>query len=112
MPMESLNQEIEHFVGQIVSRFNPERVILFGSHARGQTSTDSDVDLLVIMDYEGRPHEKAFEIRKEIPRKFPLDLLVRCQKEIDRRLQMNDLFFKEILQKGKTLYERAGGRMV
>jgi predicted nucleotidyltransferase len=110
--MEKLKQEIDHFVGQIVSRFNPERIVLFGSHARGRSSMDSDVDLLVIMDFEGRPHEKAFEIRKAIPRKFPLDLLVRRQKDIDRRLQMNDLFFKEILQKGKTLYERSGGRMV
>ncbi len=109
--MESIHSQISHFVKEVVSRFDPERIILFGSHAEGNPSPDSDVDLLVVMNYAGRSHERAFEIRREIPRPLPLDLLVRRPSDIERRIKLNDFFMKEIIQKGKTLYERADGGM-
>ena len=49
-------------VKRIVKKFHPERVILFGSHARGEAGPDSDVDLLVVMDFEGTAFEKGLEI--------------------------------------------------
>ena len=79
-----------------------------GSHASKSTTSDSDVDLLVVMDFEGRPHQQAFEIRRAIKRFFPLDLLVRRPADVERRLKMGDFFFKEIMQEGKVLYDRAG----
>lgn len=101
-------QEIMNFVKEVVGRFEPERIILFGSHASGATTPDSDVDLLVVMDFEGRPHQQAFQIRKTIKRSFPLDLLVRRPEDIKQRLKLGDFFIKEIMQKGKVLYERTG----
>jgi predicted nucleotidyltransferase len=68
--------EIKSFVNDVIKRFNPERVILFGSHASGDITPDSDVDILVVMDFKSRPHQQAFEIRRTIKRSFPLDLLV------------------------------------
>ncbi len=53
---------IDRMVKRIVAKFRPERVILFGSHARGEAGPDSDVDLLVVMDFEGTAFDKGLEI--------------------------------------------------
>ncbi len=98
--------EIKSFVNDVINRFNRERVILFGSHASGGATPDSDVDILVVMDFKSRPHQQAFEIRRTIKRSFPLDLLVRRPADIDRRLRLGDFFIKEIMQEGKVLYEK------
>src|SRR5690348_15078741 len=51
---------------RLVKRFRPERVILFGSHARGDAGPDSDIDLLVVMPVEGSVREKRLEIRRAL----------------------------------------------
>ena len=51
---EATKDEIRNFVNEVVQRFNPECIILFGSHVSDRTNADSDVDLLVVMDFEGR----------------------------------------------------------
>jgi predicted nucleotidyltransferase len=99
--------EIKSFVNDVIKRFNPERVIQFGSHASGDITPDSDVDILMVMDFKSRPYQQAFEIRRTIKRSFPLDLLVRRPADIDRRLRQGDFFIKEIMQEGKVLYEKA-----
>lgn len=86
--------KIEKFVNEVANKFNPHRVILFGSHATDQKSTDSDVDLLVIMDFEGRPQLQALNIRREVSRDFPLDLIVRRPSDIEYRLAEGDFFSK------------------
>jgi uncharacterized protein len=53
---------IDHMVKRIVAKFQPQQVILFGSQARGDATTDSDVDLLVVMYFEGTAFEKGLEI--------------------------------------------------
>ena len=99
-------KDIRQYVGAIVRKFNPERVVLFGSYAEGHPTEDSDVDLLVVMPHAGRDVEQAFEIRRTIPRKFPLDLVVRTPEVVQRRLGQNDTFLTSIWRTGKTLYER------
>ena len=104
----TIHDQIEKFVNEIVQKFAPVRVILLGSYATDQESPGSDVDLLVVMDFEGRPQLQAFKIRKEIQRSFPLDLIVRKPSEIDQRLAEGDFFLKEVLKDGKVLYENTG----
>ena len=99
-------KDIRRYVGAIARTFNPERVVLFGSYAEGHPTEDSDVDLLVVMPHKGRDVEQAFEIRRSIPRTFPLDLVVRTPKGVQRRLRQNDTFLTSIWRTGKTLYER------
>src|SRR5579875_1577019 len=53
-----IDREIQRMVRRIVRDFHPERVILFGSHARGEAGPDSDVDLLIVMPVEGPKHRK------------------------------------------------------
>lgn len=103
--------EIRNLCQQIVENFHPEKVVLFGSHAYGKPNEDSDVDLLVVMPFEGRNSQKAVEIRQKIKTSLPLDLLVRTSSQVQERIEMEDFFMREIAEKGKILYETDHSRM-
>jgi predicted nucleotidyltransferase len=93
-------------MGQRIGReFHPDRVLLFGSYARGDQGADSDVDLLVIMPTEGKSIQKAAEIRLSLDHSISIDLLVRTPDELHRRLEMGDFFMRDIVEKGVVLYE-------
>ena len=92
---------------QIGERLHPERIILFGSCARGKPTPDSDVDLLVVMRTRRRPAEQATAIRQAVDFPFPVDLLVRTPQQVRDRLAMGDCFIREIVTQGKVLYEAA-----
>jgi len=97
--------EIEAFGRRIGTEFGAQKVILFGSYAQGTAKEDSDVDLLVICDFEGRSVDKSVQIRVSLRPHFPLDLLVRTPQKVNQRIQMGDDFMREILEEGKVLYE-------
>ncbi len=90
---------------KIVRKFRPEKIILFGSYTYGTATDDSDVDLLVILPFEGKPIRKASEILKKTKPRIPVELLVRTPEQIRTRLALNDYFLREIMDKGKVLYE-------
>lgn len=97
--------EIEALAQRIAELFQPEKIILFGSYAYGTPTPDSDVDLLVIMDFEGRSAQKATEIFMVANPRFPTDLLVRTSDVVYTRAEQGDFFLREILSQGKVLYE-------
>ena len=99
------HRQIRDYVRKLTDRFHPQRVVLFGSYAYGRPSTDSDVDLLVVLPHDGHSAVMASEIRKRIKAGFPLDLVVRSPEELQRRLAMGDGFIREIMERGKPLYE-------
>lgn len=99
-------KDIQATCDDIVREFAPLQVILFGSHAYGTPTEDSDVDLLVVMDIpESETTRQAGEIWQRIPRRFNMDLLVGSPKEIAYRVSHNDWFLREITEKGEVLYE-------
>ncbi|MEI8140981.1 MAG: nucleotidyltransferase domain-containing protein [bacterium] len=99
--------DITNYVAALAGQFAPERVILFGSYARGNPHEDSDVDMLVIMNHDKRKDvEQAVAIDIQLQRKFPLDLIVRRPSEIKKRLSMGDMFLSTILKEGVILHER------
>ncbi|MHC4655968.1 MAG: nucleotidyltransferase domain-containing protein [Planctomycetota bacterium] len=102
--MVAMNK-IEEFGQRIGCEFGAERVILFGSYARGRVTDDSDVDLLVIIPFEGRSVDKSVEIRMKLRPQFPVDLLVRTPEKVQQRIEMGDGFMREIVEEGKVLYE-------
>jgi predicted nucleotidyltransferase len=97
--------KIRHLSERIAREFHPERIILFGSYAYGTPSNDSDVDLLVILPFEGKPTRKALEILNKMNPGISLDLLVRTPEQVQERLSNRDWFICEIIEKGLTLYE-------
>jgi len=103
--MVSLN-EIHEVGARIGREFRPERVILFGSWAEGRASADSDVDLLVILPFEGRPLHKSLEILNRLDIRFPCDLIARRPEDVARRYRQGDPLIREALDRGKVLYER------
>jgi uncharacterized protein len=96
---------------RIVREFKPERIILFGSYAYGESTESSDIDLLVVLPFEGKSTYKASEIHNKTRPEFPLDLIVRTSEQIEDRLKKNDWFIKDILAKGRTLYEAHNPRV-
>jgi len=98
-------RQIEDVSGRIAAEFEPERILLFGSYAWGAPSPDSDVDLLVILPFEGKAVAKSVEMRLKIKPPFPVDLLVRTPEKIHERLALGDPFIRSILEKGRVLYE-------
>ena len=103
--------DIQQVVDQIVERFHPYTVWLFGSFAYGTPTSDSDVDLLVSMDTPLRNVQQAVEIRKAIDFPFPVDLLMRTPQQIAARLALGDVFFREVLRKGVVLHEATNARV-
>jgi predicted nucleotidyltransferase len=96
---------------RIVREFQPDRIILFGSYAYGEPSDDSDVDLLVVLPFQGKAAYKAGEIRTRVRPDFPIDLIVRSPQQVQDRLAMDDWFIREIFEKGQTLYETHDNRV-
>jgi predicted nucleotidyltransferase len=96
---------IRRFAREVAERFQPEKIILFGSHAYGEPHADSDVDILVVMPARNEIAQ-AVRIDRQIDAPFPLDLIVRKPKTLAWRLQEGDSFLQEILAKGKVLYEK------
>lgn len=95
-------------VQRIVQELKPEKVILFGSYAYGTPNPHSDVDLLVIMKTNASPKDRSWAIsRLLLPRPFPVDILVKTPKEVDKALKSGDFFLKEILTQDKVLYDRS-----
>ena len=103
-------REIRRFARQVAERFEPEKIILFGSYAYGTPHADSDVDILVIMPCRNQI-DQACRIDNALDPPFPLDLIVRKPANIKWRLEEGDLFHTEIVSKGKVLYERGDPRV-
>jgi predicted nucleotidyltransferase len=93
---------------RIVREFQPDKIILFGSYAYGQPRPDSDVDLLVVLPFEGRGFRKSLEILNRISPDFSVDLLARLPQDTARRYAEGDPLIREALDYGKVLYERHG----
>jgi len=67
---ENSNMDIEIYlkeaINKIIKEFNPEKIILFGSYAYGKPTMDSDIDLMIVMDTDEKPHKRAVPIRKAL----------------------------------------------
>ncbi len=106
--MVTMNQ-IEELGRRIGREFHAHRVVLFGSYARGVPSGDSDVDLLIILPFEGKSVYQSVEMRMRLRPTFPVDLIVRTPENVRERIEMGDNFMREVLEEGKVLYEADRG---
>jgi predicted nucleotidyltransferase len=95
-------------VQRLAAEFDPEQIILFGSHAWGTPTEDSDLDLLVIVSQsDERPTRRAMLAHRCLRGLLvPMDVLVKTREEMDRFGQVPASFEAEILQRGKVLYGR------
>lgn len=90
----------------IVNRFNPERIILFGSRARGDAQWDSDVDLCVVMETDERPPQRSRAIASLFHgRLWPMDIVVYTPREFEEWRHVAGFLIHTIDTEGKVLYD-------
>lgn len=98
---------LEYVTKTIVERFRPRRIMVFGSHARGEAGPDSDVDLFIEMDTSRRPPERAIEVSELFGlRPWPMDIVVYTPEEVRRLRSVNGTLLSVIEKEGKVLYEQ------
>lgn len=100
---------IQAIVRKIVAAFNPRRVILFGSRARGGQREDSDIDLFIEMETNLHPIKRRTQIRELFERQWwGMDLIVKTPEEVLRERNSLISLVPDIEREGEVLYERAG----
>lgn len=109
MTRGQVRETIDEMVRRIVKRFDPERIILFGSHARGTAGPDSDVDLLVVMPVDGSRREKAIEIGAALHDiGVPKDIIVVTPEAFAWRQNVVGTIEWPAVREGKVLFARSG----
>lgn len=93
---------------RIVPKFNPQRIILFGSYAEGRPGPDSDLDLLIVMEVEGSIRQKANEIDMLLAdRSVPMDVIVLTPEQYERQKNIAGSIARQVEREGKVIYEHA-----
>jgi predicted nucleotidyltransferase len=99
---------IQIMAERIIQDYDPVKIILFGSHARGEAGPESDIDLLVVLPEIANKHQAAVAIRRvltDLP--VPKDIVVTTPEEIARRGDLVGTVLRPALREGKVLYERS-----
>jgi uncharacterized protein len=97
-------------ITDVLKQYGIEKIILFGSYAKGTSDKYSDIDLLVIKNIpENETRDFRIKLKKALWIKlgklsYSFDILVDNEQRIQKRIEMGDLFYKEIYFKGKTIY--------
>ena len=106
-PVEITETLLQEITNRVVENFDPEKVILFGSRAVGTFHSESDVDLLIIMPSDVSPMQRSIAVKQVCrPRFVAMDVLVKTPDEVITQLEQGNLFLRQILAKGRVLYER------
>ncbi len=104
---KTTDKQITKITNQIVKKFHPEKIILFGSYAGGDANPDSDIDLLVVMTVEGSKREKAVEIGVALHNiKIPKDIIVTTPEEFEWRKDIAGTIERPAFRQGRILYAR------
>ncbi len=100
---------LDEMIRLLIQHYQPERIILYGSLARGDFSGDSDIDLLIIKETDETPLERRVQVRRIVAGKgqhIPFSPLVITPQELEQRLALGDPFYRQILSEGTELYAR------
>ena len=99
--------KINDIVKRIATNFNPEKIILFGSYAKGNASNDSDLDLIIVQETKLPRHKRSFDIQKMlIGSMLPMDILVYTNNEFEKEKNEKYSFLNSAIKTSKILYER------
>lgn len=103
--IQDILDELTH---RIVSRFQPQRIILFGSYAGGKPGPNSDLDILVVMEVQGSTRQKANEIDLLMAdRIIPMDFIVLTPEQYEQQRNIIGTMVRQVDREGKVIYERA-----
>lgn len=105
---KKIEKEINRITNKIVEDYKPEKIILFGSAARGKFHEGSDLDFCIVKNsYKRRDNRSidVFRILSELNRELPIDIIVYTPKEFDQQRNCKNSFVEDIVEEGKMLYE-------
>lgn len=105
---KTLPKDISGIVERLKNKYHPQRIVLFGSAARGELNQGSDIDFLVVKKSRKPSHKRIadiFRLLRRMDRDYPLDFIVFTPSELKERVNLGDFFVKDILAEGKLLYE-------
>jgi len=109
IPKNKIKKIILGMIEKIKKEYKPEKIILFGSYAYGNPTIHSDIDMMIIKRTKKRRIHRCVDVRRIVydpNRGIPFSPLVFTPGEIQQRVSLGDQFIREILQKGKVLYEK------
>ena len=103
--IQQIPVNVQTIVNQIITNYKPEKVVLFGSHAEGHATSDSDYDLFMIKDTSGTITKRQYDVWKSISNwSIPFDFIVYTPQEVAKAKQSGSWFMNYIETKGKVLY--------
>jgi len=106
--LADLPEKVQEVIRKIVEGYDPEKIIIFGSYARGDWTEDSDLDVLVVKATEERPFDRIGSVSGVCwPRKLSMDIVVKTPKELEDELEERELFTREIMREGVVVHDRA-----
>ncbi|MBA7655669.1 hypothetical protein ES703_63576 [subsurface metagenome] len=109
---EALQEELRRIIAILVEKYQPEKMVLFGSLAAGRINEWTDIDLLIIKETEKRPLDRALEAYCLLGNyREPMDIIVYTPAEVELLLREGSFFVSEVLTEGKVLYEKANRAM-
>jgi len=104
----NLTDQLPEITRRIVQTSNPEKIILFGSYARGNAGADSDLDLLIIVPDIPHLRQESLRVRRALRGLLaPVDIVVATSEQINRLGNTAGLIYQSAISEGKVLYERA-----
>ena len=104
---KEVRSTLKSIVERLVSSFDVEKIVLFGSYGSENQTGDSDIDLFVLLNTRKKGIERYAMVSEVLePRKIPMDIIVKTPAEIKKREGYFDPFIKSIMTKGKVLYEK------
>jgi len=98
---------VEAVLQRLIDAYDPERVILFGSHATGAAERESDIDLLFVKETDRRPTDRRIEVERLLSDwRIPLDILVYTPQELRDLYAAGSPFVEDVIETGRVLYKR------
>jgi|SRR5271157_247354 len=99
---------LDDLVQRIAERFSPDKIILFGSRARGDAGPESDIDLLVLFQEVADPNRRAAELYASLADfPSPMDIVVSTSSRFERYRNVVNTVYWPASRDGRILYERA-----
>lgn len=105
--MTALQKEIKQITNLIRNQYKPEKIILFGSAARGEMKEDSDLDFFIVKNSNKPRHQRSellYKIIRNLNYEYPIDFIVYTPTELQKQIKMGDFFIENILNQGKEIY--------
>ncbi len=104
MATAQVQNQIDSIKNQLIQKYKPVKIILFGSAIKGPMTPDSDLDFFIVKDDKKPRHDRMVEVYRLVDKDIAADFLVYTPKELATRVKMGDPFVESVLHEGKVLY--------